>query len=269
MTSRTRALTVVLAATTVFSATASANELRLDPVTDSVTIATGALFTLSIEALSRGKELRPQEPGDEDDLFFLDRSVVRGSSADLTGDRFLSDALYVAAFAAGIFKPVLTGLEEGAEQGWIDLALYAESAAINGAITELVKIAVRRPRPIAYIRVREGTYDPETNTALSFWSGHTSSVAAIGATMTYLEFYRNRCTARPWISLAAWALATAVTGVARVTSRNHFITDVIAGAAFGTGVGLLVPHLHRRASRIRPTAAVLDRGATLGVAGEL
>lgn len=269
MTSRHRIVPVVLATAMAFGVAAEADELRLDPIVDSVAISTGALFTLSIEALASGKELRPQEPGDEDDLFFLDRPVVRGSSDDLTADVFISDALYFTAFAAGLLKPVLTGIEEGAEQGWIDLALYAESAAVNGALTELVKIAVRRPRPIAYIRMREGTYDPNTNTALSFWSGHASTVAAIGATMTYLEFYRHRCSARPWISLVGWTLATAATAVARVTSRSHFITDVIAGASFGAGVGLLVPHLHRRAPRLRPTAAVLDRGATLGLAGEL
>jgi membrane-associated phospholipid phosphatase len=36
----------------------------------------------------------------------------------------------------------------------------------------------------------------------------------------------------------------AATGVLRVVSREHFPTDVVAGAVLGLGLGWIVPKLH-------------------------
>ncbi|HHV54187.1 MAG TPA: phosphatase PAP2 family protein [Firmicutes bacterium] len=64
----------------------------------------------------------------------------------------------------------------------------------------------------------------------SFPSGHTAAAFAGAA------FLHRRYGLR--YGVPAYALATLV-GVSRVTSRNHWIPDVIAGAAIGIGANLL------------------------------
>ena len=51
---------------------------------------------------------------------------------------------------------------------------------------------------------------------------------------------------RPWITLAVGTLLTAFVSYMRVRSGEHFPTDVIMGSVAGAGVGVLVPHFHRR-----------------------
>ena len=85
-----------------------------------------------------------------------------------------------------------------------------------------------------------------TDLQLSFFSGHTSVTAAISATATYLAFVRAPHTTRPWITLAAGTLLTAFVSYERVRSGEHFPTDVIMGSMAGAGIGVLVPHFHRR-----------------------
>ncbi len=52
---------------------------------------------------------------------------------------------------------------------------------------------------------------------------------------------------RPWITLAAGTLLTTFVSYERVRSGEHFPTDVIMGSMAGAAIGVLVPHLHRRA----------------------
>ncbi len=130
--------------------------------------------------------------------------------------------------------------------------MYAESIAVSHALTNITKLAVRRPRPKAYLDAEAHAGDPnytnaDTDSSLSFYSGHAAMVAAIGATATYLAFARSPHTVRPWITLfAATALSTFVS-IERVRAGAHFPTDVIAGSIAGAGVGVLIPHLHRTA----------------------
>src|SRR6185436_3457352 len=87
----------------------------------------------------------------------------------------------------------------------------------------------------------------DTDLQLSFFSGHASSTGAVSATATYLAFVRSGPRhARPWITLAAGTLLTAFVSYERVRSGEHFPTDVIMGSMAGAGIGVLVPHFHRR-----------------------
>jgi membrane-associated phospholipid phosphatase len=45
-----------------------------------------------------------------------------------------------------------------------------------------------------------------------------------------------------WLAAASF-VGAAASGYFRIASDNHWLTDVIAGAAVGTGVGLAVPLL--------------------------
>src|SRR4051794_22366811 len=96
----------------------------------------------------------------------------------------------------------------GFRSGWrsaaVDALMYGESLSTTTFVTEVTKIAVRRPRPIDY----KNPGSSDTNAVLSYFSGHPSSTASVAATATYLAFVRSPGTARPWITLGVGTLLT-------------------------------------------------------------
>jgi len=157
--------------------------------------------------------------------------------------------LTMAGFA--VVDPILSGMRERSVQsGMVDAFMYAESMSLTFALTDIVKIAVRRPRPQAYAEAEQHRGDPlysnsDTDSSLSFFSLHSSMTAAIGATATYLAFARSPHSPRPWITLALAAGLSSFVSVERVRAGKHFPSDVIAGSLAGVAVGMVVPHLHR------------------------
>ena len=73
----------------------------------------------------------------------------------------------------------------------------------------------------------------------SFPSGHATQAWSM-ATIIADEYHDHRS-----VQIAAYATATAVS-IARVTGRNHYISDVVAGSALGFGIGQYVYHKRHR-----------------------
>lgn len=228
-----------------------------DPVTDTAVLGISLGFgALSQLVISTG-ELSPQAPGSTDSLLSLDRGAVT-QSVDPHASTISGIGVGVAgAYALG--DTVFTGFSDGREAALVDGILYAESAGITFATANLVKIAVRRPRPRTYRErdqlAAEGKpypAHPGTDSSLSFFSGHTAETAALSATATYLAFARSKTSTRGWITLIAGTALTGFVGYERVRAAAHFPTDVIAGAVVGGGIGTLVPALHRSGARRHP-----------------
>jgi membrane-associated phospholipid phosphatase len=145
-----------------------------------------------------------------------------------------------------------------------DLNIMIESLAVTAAITHLVRTTTRRPRPYLYV---EGPYPSAAQRAapdatLGFWSGHVSYLFGFGVSAAYLFTLRHGWRS-PW-TYVMWTVvigAGVVEGVARVGAGDHFVTDVVVGAAVGAGVGLLVPLVHPRrvASRVALAPLVGER----------
>lgn len=250
---------------------AAAEPLRLDPALDATLLGSGAVLAITLEVITQSGELAPSAPGAVDDINPLDRWVAEGSSDGTAAPHHASNVVLAVAYGAAVLVPMLHGYESGADTGWTDLVLFAEAIAWNGVIADLVKLAVRRPRPLSYVQLREGTFDPDnTDGTVSFFSGHTATAATIAATFTTLEFLRQPCgSARPWLALVSGALVTATTGALRVAAKRHFVTDVAVGAVVGTAVGVTIPLLHRVGPGLAPSVAIVPRGATVGLAGVL
>jgi undecaprenyl-diphosphatase len=244
----------------------------IDPVADGVMTATGLGFAGLLGLILQTGEIKPQaaDPNQVGNLLSIDRGtvdmVLRGGIQKNAGT-YSNIGLYTAlAFTA--VDTVVSGVRDGWDAGIVDAVMYAESLSLTLTLTDVTKIAVRRPRPIDYAQ----TNPTSTDVSLAFFSGHASTVAAITGTASYLAFMRSPNTARPWITLIVGTLLTAFVSYERVMSGEHFPTDVIAGSLAGGAVGVLVPHLHRHKEEapavwVGTAPATRGSGATLILGG--
>ncbi|HXU03733.1 MAG TPA: phosphatase PAP2 family protein [Polyangia bacterium] len=258
------ALAILLPMSITLAPAARAQELRsappprlpetdhftIDPVVDGVLVAGGITFSELLSLILSTGEIKPTKPADSSVLLSIDRVAVT-QTIDPNANLRSTIGLY-AAYGYAILDPILSGVRDGRRALLVDAVLYAESISLTQAFTYATKIGVRRPRPIDYAMCAPGSTSTNANCdstdlQLSFFSGHASSTGAISATATYLAFMRSGPrSARPWITLGVGTLLTAFVSYERVRSGEHFPTDVIMGSLAGAGIGVLVPHFHRR-----------------------
>ena len=267
-----------MATTSTLEGLGKGQHFTLDPVSDGGLTAFGFGFSLLLGfTLGTGEIKPPPISVSSSSLLPIDRTAVN-QKIDPNAPMLSDIALYSSiGFAA--LDTLLSGFRDGWDASLVDGFMYAESASLALTLTDITKIAVRRPRPIDYINCPvSATGTPNTSPGcdstdlgLSFFSGHAAMVSAIGATATYLAFVRaGYRSPRPWITLVmAVAVATFV-DIERVTAGEHFPTDVIAGSLAGAAIGVLVPHLHRHMKEPPPVwigAAPAPGGGTVALQG--
>lgn len=241
-----------------------------DPIADGAIIVVSLGSAGLLELINSTGEIRPQQIAPDfktSRLISIDRAVVNSKIHPSAGT--LSNiGLGVAGLYAAL-DPVFSGMRERSVQtGLVDAIMYAETVSLTLALTNVVKMAVRRPRPIAYVEAEAHKNDAvpysnsSTDSSLSFFSGHASMTGAIGATATYLAFARSPGTWRPWVTLSLATTVSTFTSIYRVRAGKHFPTDVLAGTFAGAGIGIVVPHLHR-------TEDVQQRRVWVGYAPEV
>lgn len=146
--------------------------------------------------------------------------------------------------------------------GWArfghDVGIYAEAIALNGVVNEIVKLAVRRPRPLVYDASLSTSERARADSYVSFYSEHSSVVFAAASAYTTIFALRHRD--RPGLSALVgtglFALA-ATTASLRVVAGKHFYSDVIVGSAIGTAIGATVPLLHYYVRRKLPVGVAV------------
>jgi membrane-associated phospholipid phosphatase len=133
-----------------------------------------------------------------------------------------------------------------------DLLIIGQVVALNGALTETIRLIVQRPRP--YVYDDPGFYGKELQNYTSFVSGHTSFSTAAAAALILVLVSRR---APRGVIRVAGILCGAVaisTGVCRVFAGRHFITDVLSGALCGLASALIVAAVHRGFSNRSPAS---------------
>jgi len=147
----------------------------------------------------------------------------------------------VPAAALGL-DLLVSGGDGGLRRFAVDVMLITESAVVAAALTDVAKFTVGRARPYVQDLPAGAPFNAENN--LSFFSGHTSfafAVASAAGTIATMRGYKYA----PIVWVVGMALA-ATTGYLRMAADQHYLTDVLMGAAVGTAVGVAVPYLHKK-----------------------
>jgi membrane-associated phospholipid phosphatase len=158
------------------------------------------------------------------------------SSQQLNASRIISYAGsgYAVGGVAATFYLVgrVTHNDRARETG----LLGAEALIDSGIVVTVLKEITQRRRPTA----AQGRGDFFAGGS-SFPSGH--SIAAWSLATVIANEYHDR----PLVQITAYGIAGAVS-VARFTSLNHYLSDVLVGSAMGYGIGRYVYHAHHRQS---------------------
>ena len=159
------------------------------------------------------------------------------------GSRKLSDKFLYSSFG---FPTVLLLDQESRDEFGVVGLMYFETMLLNNALTGLSKSIFRRSRPYAYNKDVDISLKLGTSTRLSFFSGHTSNVAAAAFFSAKVYADNNPNSNMKTVYWSTAVIIPAIQGFLRVKGGKHFPTDVIAGYVVGALAGILVPQLHKQ-----------------------
>jgi membrane-associated phospholipid phosphatase len=142
--------------------------------------------------------------------------------------------------------PSLLFIDKKIQKDYLQVGtIWAQTFALNAAVTSLTKVLVKRPRPLLYNKNVPAHYQEDRDSRYSFFSGHTSvSAAMYFMTAKIYHDYNPNSKAIPWIWIGA-ATVPAIIGILRNQTGKHFWTDIITGYVVGAAIGILVPELHK------------------------
>jgi membrane-associated phospholipid phosphatase len=169
---------------------------------------------------------------------------------------------YVPYGVAALF--CLKGLAFDDEEA-VDTGLLSVQAMIHSAIAvQVFKHLFGRVRPFVLDgkdkwhgpqafgkRYSDGGFSPYD----SFPSGHTITAFSLAAVIAERSD-------QFWVGATAYSLA-GLCGVSRITERDHWLSDVVVGAAMGVAIGKLVVHNHRNRLVITPSISFRSVGVGL------
>jgi len=144
-------------------------------------------------------------------------------------------------YAIGILMVSSAG-EHDSRRWFDDTIPVLQAGIVTGMFNQAFKLLFVRRRPYAEFKAKSTRKANDVNT--SFFSGHTGlafAMAASAGTVATLRDYKSA----PAIWIGGGLLAV-TTGYLRVAADAHYATDVIAGAAVGTAVGVAIPLLFHK-----------------------
>ena len=151
------------------------------------------------------------------------RNQIKWSASKMDRAASISDLLLYGAFIGTI--PIVPAFSNNNYSKALKMSLNVIS--LNGIITNIVKMTVKRQRPDSFYKTRADADD----SFRSFFSGHTSTTFALGTSNAILlsEAYPDK---RNLIWFANLSLATA-TGYLRIAGDKHYLSDVFCGGIVG------------------------------------
>ncbi|HOU54144.1 MAG TPA: phosphatase PAP2 family protein [Myxococcota bacterium] len=192
------------------------------------------------------EDLRTSDPAvrDRASVNPLDRVATRHWSPALS--RASDGVLYGGVASAFLLLSSQALARRQDARAWaIRAGVMAESVLVTSGLTQIVKISVRRPRPLWFNPAAPESARSEPDGRLSFWSGHTALVATALTSLTTVEWIDHPGSPEAWTSTALTVVLVPLTATLRVLAGRHYPTDVIAGGLVGVAVGVGVPLLHQ------------------------
>lgn len=151
---------------------------------------------------------------------------INGSTSTTLRDysRFISNSTTVVAISTPVVMGVVAFIEK--DDDLLKNALYlGVSIGVDGVLTYGLKYGIGRPRPnVTYLTIITAY---ETETSLSFPSGHTS-LAFATATALSIKYPK-------WYVIAPSYFWACSVGYSRMNLGVHYPSDVLAGALLGAG----------------------------------
>lgn len=228
-------------------------------------VVTGAAASLALGATLIGPDSEHAYRG----ALPLDEEVRSGLRADSAATRSaVKTASDVSVAVVATYPVVVEGVfnaglyRESPEVAGQLVLIHLEAAALAAALTGVSKVLTSRERPYGRLCGTElnGASEDCTDDGryASFFSGHSSasfSAASVSCVQNqYLPLWGAHGRALP--CLLGYGGAATIAGL-RIVADRHYLSDVLVGAAVGTGVGLVVPWLHFRDSAA--TESILQR----------
>jgi hypothetical protein len=148
----------------------------------------------------------------------------------------------------------------------VDTGLLAAQAMLHsGIVVQVLKNIFGRSRPFVHSdedawhgpgmilrRDAHGGFSPYD----SFPSGHTITAFSLATVIAGRE--------SPWVGYVAYTCAT-LTGISRLTQHEHWLSDVVAGAALGIAIGKLELRRHNNSLAIYPSIGARSAGLTIQI----
>jgi membrane-associated phospholipid phosphatase len=150
----------------------------------------------------------------------------------------------IALFSSFLLPLTTLATKEGnAEFGKVSL-MTLETIILNSSLTNAIKVTARRPRPYLYNQDVALHLKLRKADQYSFFSGHTSTTAALSflTAQMHTDFNDGKG------SVAIWSLAAAIpafTAIQRMRAGKHFLSDVLLGYLIGAAIGVTIPRIHR------------------------
>jgi membrane-associated phospholipid phosphatase len=135
-----------------------------------------------------------------------------------------------------------------------------ETVMYSELVTQAVKFSFGRQRPEVHFGAPGAATTQDDN--LSFFSGHATLTFGLAVSAGVVA-HRRGSALEPVIWATGLTLAT-TTAYLRIAADKHYLTDVLAGAAWGTAAGILVPRLTHA---LPPSLHVVPAGNGIAVAG--
>lgn len=212
----------------------------LNPINEGIQLGVGGLLSGSALICDKFVHIKNNDFNPDD----LDKSKISGLEQIFM--RPYSKPLHIVGtgvMALTMATPAVFAVLPGKE--WLTIGtMYLETMLLANGIKEWMKLLVYRTRPYMYFDDYPQSKVDDGDWNCSFPSGHTTFAFAAAAfsTIVFCQCFPDS----KWkyaVAGGAFGLA-AITGVFRMLSGNHFLTDVLVAAVIGTACGFVVPYLH-------------------------
>lgn len=155
----------------------------------------------------------------------------------------ISDYFVYSLLAAPIIYSATESIDE---TFWATNLFYAQAQFFNVGINFSVKDLILRQRPFESQEIENPKENLLYDEMASFYSGHTTVAFASAVFLGLIsekQFGNNKFSGLVW-SLGL-GLASS-TGILRVLSGNHYISDVIIGAIMGSLISYTILEIHKK-----------------------